>query len=1132
MIRFLSILIIFEVVTAAQELPFHYYSTADGLNQSQITKIYQDHLGYIWFSTCSGIDRYDGIRYEHFTFYEHIVRTIFEDSRHRIWFATSSEGVYLLPAAQPTTPQLQHIDMTNGLRSNAITSIAEDQEQNIWLGSFNQGLSYLIFENDSLCNIQHVTLEVGLVDNSIITLFVDNLGALWCGTSGGLSRISRDNQDILHIVNYTEESGLPPAKIFSIVESADSTIWCGTSDGIYYRHRHQKKFSPLFDQNNSLCNLDTRALYFDHQNHFWVGTNGDGVLQGIYDTTRNQWQFNCITTANGLPTNRVFNIMEDREHNLWFGTWGNGACKLLSNGFIKITRFNGRPLQGVYSISEDKSGNYWVGTDGNGVVLLQNEQMKNYDLNNGLGSNSVWSIEIDSQEQVWLGTLNGLKCYIPQTSRFLHFSTDDGLPGNNVVKVFVDSKNHLWISCLNQGLVVYPRSPVQNGLKRKFETRHFMSETAIYSILETQSGEIWLGTSIGAFRLGKVTADIGDFKPQPTPVLPDKPIWCINEDDQKRLWFGSNGFGLYCFDGESIKRFTTREGLCDNTIYFIQADNQNRHWIGTNRGINLVRFTADSLEILQHFSTRDGMASNETNANCSVLTKNQQLWFGTVAGISKFSLTTEKTIAVPPLIYITSLRYTKFQIPLQQPINLKHKQNYLTFSYLGLNFRDEAGLKYQYMLEGFETDWSELTQQREIRYTMLEPGNYTFKVRALNSDGIWSREAATLPFQITPPWWQTTIARISALLLSLLIIFGLYEIRVRQMKRSRRKLREKINERTQELAASEQKYRTLIESSCDIIFTLDARGIFRTVNSTFQEKLGIRPEQLIGASSFDFVPTAVNRRLQEKIQTALKGKVVTFEWSHVANHKTTDLETTLSPIRKNGDKIVGVVGISRDVTERFRMARELKAERDKLRTILEAMEDMVMISAPDFRILYVNRAFQKTFPEINVGFSCKELFRTVLGHQDSESILHNISSCGESQEYLDRKHHLWLGVISCPINLPEGECQLYILRDITERRYLEQERLNTERLSAVAQTTIAYNHEINNPLFGIMGYLEIMMQEEKDSKRHEELTLIYDAAKRIADVTQRLKRLTRPAIREYVGSVKMLDLSGTNPGDN
>lgn len=1131
MFRFLSILIAFNVVTAAPELPFHYYSTADGLNQSQVTKIYQDHLGYIWFSTFSGIDRYDGVAFQHFSFYEHVVRTILEDSRRILWFGTATEGVYLLPAADPNDNLLQHLDTSSGLLSNTITAIAEDSLHHIWLGTLNHGLARLTFEKDNLATIDSVTCSHGLLSNNIFSLLVDFHGDTWCGTSAGVSCIHRF-ADSLHIQNFSTEAGLPAARVSALFQSPDSSIWVGTVKGLYFRAPRSRYFSRLQDLPPPSDQYDIRALWFDENDQFWIGTNGHGVLFGVLNPTRNRWNFMQLNTENGLPSNRVFNIMEDREHNLWFGTWGNGACKLLNNGFVKYARCEGKSMLGVYSIFQDQNRNLWFGTDGNGLGRLHKNQMQFFNTASGLISNTVWSIASDSRDQLWLGTFNGLQCYLPHESRFITFSTADDLPGNNVTFVFQDSFHHLWVSCQNQGLLLYQESPVRNGQKIRAESRHILPESAVSCILETKTGEIWLGASNGAYQLGKMTPEISDFNPQPQHLLEDKQIWCLYEDAWERLWFGSNGFGLYCFDGLICKRFTTRDGLCDNTIYFLQPDDQERLWVGTNRGMDLVRITPDSLIILQHFTTRDGLASNETNANCSLMDQDRNLWFGTVSGASRFALASEKKMSVPPLIYITGLRYSKYQISIQSPVELNYKQNYLTFSYLGLNFRDELGLKYQYKLEGFEDDWSELTNQREIRYTMLEPGSYVFQVRALNSDGIWSEQTATLPFHIAPPWWQLPVARFFGAILLMLSIWAIYEFRLRQIKRSRRLLQEKVDERTRALATSEQKYRTLIESSSDIIFTLDADGIFQTVNSTFQTKFGMLPEQVIGKSGFDFVSKTVNRQLKKNIETALNGEVVTFDWSHAVAGTLTEMETTLSPIREKDEKIVGVVGISRDVTERIRMARELKTERDKLKTILEAMEDMVLISAPDSRILYVNRAFRNVFPEIEVGLPYKELFATLLGTDNFEDNDYQITNFGESREFLDRKHQLWLGVIACPISLPEGECQLFILRNITERRYLEQERLNSERLAAVAQTTIAYNHEINNPLFGIMGYLEIMLQEETDSRRHEELMLIYDAAKRIADVTQRLKRLTRPAIREYVGSVKMLDLSGTNSGEN
>lgn len=1126
MFRLTFIIFIFLVTTlAAQELPFRNYTTADGLSQSQVSKIHQDQLGYIWISTYNGLNRYDGVSFSHFNFYEHVIRAIFEDSAGRIWLATSTNGLYYLPVSNPDESLVKNINRTHGLNSNTILAIQEDQAHNIWLATAEQGLDYLQFISRDSFTVTHITEKNGLISNSGSSLLIDVEGQVWYGGTG-ISRLTKTPQG-WHISNYSSGEGIPSAIVYMIYQSADSTIWCTTTEGTFYYVPASDRFLPLRDVDQKPIRTDTRAICIDSQGDLWLGTNGNGIYHGTYILSEKGWKFQNYTTQNGLAGNRVFTVLEDREHNLWFGTWGNGISKLVHHGFINFTWANGQPIHSVYGLFQDHQKNIWFGTDGRGALLFQDGQYKNFNISSGLKSNSVWNITSDRAQNVWFCTLNGLACFRPKTGNFRHFSSRNGLPRDNILSVHEDRQGHFWLGTSSYGILIYQHNLLNYGPQSQSDTKHFLGNHAVYAIYETRAGAIWLGSTNGACLFKEIPPAISQLSAPALKLLENIFVWCIFEDEWDRIWFGTNGNGLINFTGDSLRRFTKNDGLCDNTVYFIQPDNQKNCWLGTNRGIQKIQLTPDSLIILQNYDSQAGLASNETNVNCSILDDRNRLWFGTVEGVSQFVLEESTAASVPPLIYIKSVRDLERPLPLTNGMILNYKQNYLTFSYLGLSFKNETDIRYQHFLEGFDTQWSEITHQRQVQYTQLAPQNYVFHVRAITSDGVWSVSDAALTFTIKPPWWETWWAQSGGVLLVLLVIYLVYRFRVLQMKRSHRNLELRVKQRTQELVESEQRYRTLIEASDDFIFTLDQQGRFHTLNQTLQRRFGIASEIIVGKTTLNFIMPDSAPIMQNHIQKALKGEGGTFEWSFILNSvERIVMETTLSPLRDARGDIFGVVGIGRDITERIRMKKDLETERDKLKTILEAMEDMVMILTPDFKIIYINRAFAKIFPEIHCGGSWQDFWQTdVEGSATENNPLGAAYNFRLPPEYWDEKHKIWLNSIYCPIELPEGSCHLFILRDITERQKLEQERLNAERLAAVTQTAIAYNHEINNPLFGIVGYLEIMMQEEQDPKRYEELNLIYDAAQRIAEVTKRLRRLTRPVIRDYVDKVKMLDLT-------
>ncbi len=414
------------------------------------------------------------------------------------------------------------------------------------------------------------------------------------------------------------------------------------------------------------------------------------------------------------------------------------------------------------------------------MLQYKNEQYvygKNINTVNGKNFSSVTSILEDEEGNIWLGVY-GSGIAVVKENEILHYNDDKELPNNNVLTMLKDSKNRIWISVYQDGVMQY-----KDGTFKKITTKQGLGDNTIYSISETNNGEII---------------------------------------------FGNYENGITVYNGKSFTTLNIEDGLCSNLSQAIISDKKGFIWVGTDKGINKIRLNASGrIESIKYYNETYGLKGSEINQNAFFIDDENYLWIGTNNGLTRYDSRFDYLNSTPPLLVLNDIKLN-FQTPdwkklgieidakshLPNELLLKHTQNHLTFDFQAVT---TDNIKYQYILEGLDADWTPLTEKTEAVYPNIPPGEYVFRVKAVNSDGTWSKDELRYTVIIYPPFWQTWWFRISVAALIILIVVSIFRWRTAQLAKEKKILEIKVQERTVELSHANSQLSVAIEDIKDSI---------------------------------------------------------------------------------------------------------------------------------------------------------------------------------------------------------------------------------------------------------------------------------------------------------------------------
>ncbi len=817
----------------SSDLKFKHITTADGLSQNTISCILQDSKGFMWFGTQDGLNKYDG---SSFTHYHHdpydstsilgiLIHCIVEDQNGNLWIGTES-GLNMFDPSRNQFIRYQHDeDDPTSISGNAVGAIHMDSEGNLWLGVYGGGLDLFDPQNNHFIHCQDNGNEPGRLSSNIRAIHEDAHNNLWLGSiNGDISIFDRELKTFTPF--YLQNKNLTVSSIQGITSDRENNIWISTyRSGLYVIHNVNGEPSIEHFQNDprdagSISSNDVFTIFEDSNGRIWVGTENKGLNE--YDRKSGKFirYYSDPFDEHSLSHNSVWSIGEDHTGNLWFGTYAGGINLVekyaMDFGHYKHIPGKEKGLSNdlVRAFCEDSEGNIWIGTDGGGLNKFDREtgNFKVYNKeNSNLGSDVVLSVLEDSRGQLWAGTWEGgLNYFNKQSGKFQQYTQDNSnLCSNIIYSIIEDNDGQLWIGSFFGGISCFDRKT--KSFRNYTPANSAISDNQIRMIMEDSYGKLWAcgADGLNVFDPDSESFTIYSHDEKKANTISEGFMFSILESADSTLWVGTSG-GLNKFNRETgqFSGFHIKDGLPSNSINGIEEDNQGYLWLSTNGGLS--RFDPVS-GIFMNFNQSDGLQDTEFSQGSSYKTSKGELFFGGVHGFNAFQ--PENFIRNP---FVPPVVLTDFQIfnkpvsigdhsPLQshiseaEQITLSHKQTVFSFEFTALNYISSEKNQYAYKLDGFDPDWIYAGTNHSASYTNIDPGEYTFSVKASNNDGIWNEEGVSVKLKITPPYWKTLGFKIIAITLVILLIILIYYVRMRQIIHRNKKLNEQVIERTKEI---------------------------------------------------------------------------------------------------------------------------------------------------------------------------------------------------------------------------------------------------------------------------------------------------------------------------------------------
>ena len=869
-------------------LKFTHLTTNDGLSQAYVTAILQDRVGFMWFATRNGLNRYDGntvLVYKDEpgdtnSLSSNFIQALMEDARGYLWLGTNTGLDRFDPTSERFVRYLHDASNTNSMGGALVKSIVEDSRGHVWLGTEDAGLDEL---DPTTGMFTHYRDDGdGHFVGRITQVIAGMHGEIWFVGERGLFQLSPATGQITRIPAV--RNGFSAESVY---ENEAGNLWILVDSPIVALVKYDRQagsfrtFQMSPGAGGAMASTTNGGsanslLAADGKKGLWVPSSL-GLYYFDLRTEGFTYRFqHDATSTDSLDSNAILSVYQDRGGVLWVGT-ENAGVNVLDFQQEQFAVYSHHPddpesiSQGrVKAIYQEPNGALWAGFFPLALDRLDRRtgQVTHYaakpDDKNALGNGTnIDAIYKDAVGYLWAGGGgNGVDRLDERTGLFKRYrhNPDDpkSLISNNVYTIYGDRDGDIWVG-QDGGISHYDPATDSFTNYRPFPDNPAILVNTVWVIYQDRSGTLWLGTWGGALsRFDKKTKTFVNQMPDPhdPQKLHGGGVNTIHEDRAGTLWVGTFD-GLYRYDRQkgTFTRYTERHGLPSSTIRCILEDRVGRLWLSTDKGIS--RFDPQ-MGNARNYDVSDGLQSNEFSTGC-YQSPVGEMFFGGTNGFNAFFPENVRDNPYVPPVAITSFRIFNKPVPIGpnsvlreavpylDSLTLPYRDSVFSLEFAALSYANSHKNRYRYKLEGFEPDWNEVgSKQRLATYTNLSPGRYVFRVQGSNSDGVWNEKGVSLSIVITPPWWSTNWFRTLCATVFLALLWVTYQLRVRQLRHDfDMTLEARVSERTR---IARDLHDTLLQSFHGLLLRFQTAYLLlpeRPMEA--KEKLGGAIEQAAGA---------------------------------------------------------------------------------------------------------------------------------------------------------------------------------------------------------------------------------------------------------------------------------------------